>query len=500
VAKNVSRRRVLGAGLAIGAGAAGSAVLGGTAHADTGTSGAASSTSTALSSVDVVVVGAGLAGLTAARNLVAGGKSVIVLEARDRVGGRVYDIKLNNGGTMEAGGQFTGPTQDHLQALASSLGVSTFTGYNTGNSIFYTNGTVIPYSGPLPPLDAATTQALYTAIGTLDSLAASVPVNAPWTAPNAEAYDGETVASWIAANVTNTTVQSILSLMVTGALSAEARDVSMLWWLYYIAASGNEGNVGTLERLTGTIGGARDSRFVGGPQQIALKIAAALGKRVVLNAPVRRIQQLTANSTLVVSDTCSYLAKSVVVSTPVTLASRISYSPPLPAQRDQLTQRFPMSSIGKAIAIYPTPFWRAAGFNGQVASDSGTAKSTFDNSPPSASYGAMLAFLDGDNMRGVENLTDAAIQALVLKDLTNYFGPQAANPTQFILRRWDSEEFTRGGAPAFTGPGVLTRYGVAIRPADGNIHWAGAETSAYWAGHMEGAVRSGERAASEILG
>jgi monoamine oxidase len=228
-------------------------------------------------------------------------------------------------------------------------------------------------------------------------------------------------------------------------------------------------------------------------------MAAALGANVVLNAPVTEIRQ-TSDTVTVSAAGLTVNASAVVVAVAPTLAGRITYSPALPPERDQLTQRFPMSSVGKALAIYDTPFWRTAGLNGQVVSSSGTSRSTFDNSPPDGSYGALLGFMDGDEMRAIDGDGDAAIQQLVLRDFTNYFGPQAATPTQFVLERWDSEEYTRGGAPGFTGPGVLTRYGAAIREPVGLIHWAGAETSTYWPGHMEGAVRSGERAASEILG
>ena len=496
----VSRRSLLGAGVVLGTGIMSGTLATGPARAlaatsiDGGTIGAGS-----VLSADAVVIGAGLSGLTAAQALAAGGKNVLVLEARNRVGGRVWDVTLNNGGTTEVGGQFTGPTQTHLAALASSLGVATFQGYSTGNSIFDSGGTLIQYSGALPPLSSATATALFTAIGQLDALAATVPLEAPWTTANSESLDAQTVSSWILANVGDPTAQQVLDLMVVGALSAEARDMSLLWFLYYIAASGDESDVGTLERLTGTIGGARDSRFVGGPMQIPLKLAAQLGNRVILNSPVSGITQAGGRA-LVAAGRFTVSAASVVVALPPTLAGRITYSPALPAQRDQLTQRFPLGSIGKFVAIYPTPFWRAEGLTGQAYGTTGMVRSTFDNSPPDGSYGALLGFIDGDQMRFEDGATDAAFVSLAMTDLTNYFGSQAANPTQIVIGRWDSEQYTRGGAPSFTAPGVLTRFGASLRTPVGCIHWAGAETSDYWPGHLEGAVRAGQRAAAEILG
>jgi monoamine oxidase len=494
MSQHVSRRNLLNAGLGVGAVATIGTVAASPARAATSAD-ARAATSTIY---DAIVVGAGFAGLTAARALEAAGKRVLVLEARNRVGGRVYDVKLNNGQLNEGGGEFTGPTQSRLKALADELGVRTFQGYNTGDSIFYGSGTATRFSGPIPPLPDSSLQALYQTLGTLDALAATIPVDAPWTAPNAEALDAMTLDSWVSANVTDPYVQAIVRIMANGALSAEARDMSMLWFLFYIAASGDEQNPGSVERLTSTIGGARDSRFVGGPQQIANKIATGLKGLVLLNSPVRKITQSGSTAT-VVTDALTFQGRSVVVALAPALAARISYSPPLPATRDQLTQRFPLSSIGKIIAVYPKPFWRDAGLNGQATADSGIVRSTFDNSPPDGSYGALLGFIDGDQMRAADGLTDADITQKALADLTTYFGSQAAQPTQFILRRWDSEEFTRGGDAAFTAPGVLTRFGPAIRRPVNLIHWAGAETATYWCGHIEGAVRSGERVAAEIL-
>ncbi|HEY5835063.1 flavin monoamine oxidase family protein [Streptomyces sp.] len=498
MSKHLSRRSLLNAGLGVGAAGAAGAMAASPARALSRTD-SPSGADAASKVFDAIVVGAGFAGLTAARDLAAAGKQVLVLEARNRVGGRVHDVTLDNGGHVEAGAQFTGPTQTHLQALATSLGVETFQGYNAGDGVYYSDGTPTRFSGLLPPLPDASLQALFQTIATLDAMAATVPVDAPWTAPDAEALDAQTLDSWATANVSDPNVQAIVRVMANGALSAEARDMSMLWFLFYIAASGDESDQGTVERLIGTVGGARDSRFTGGPQQIATRMAASLGSGVVLNSPVRKITQSGTTAT-VATDSFSYRARSVVVALPPTLASRIVYAPALPAARDQLTQRFPLGSIGKVIAVYDTPFWRDAGLNGQAASTSGSVRSTFDNSPPDGAYGALIGALDGDQMREVDGLTDGEIQQRALADLANYFGPQAGRPSQFILKRWDSEEYTRGGAPAFAAPGVLTRYGAAIRRPVGLIHWAGAETATHWCGHLEGAVRSGERAAAEILG
>jgi len=481
-------------------------VLGGAAVAGAvGLVGAAAGTASAAATreADVAVVGGGLAGLTAARGLVAAGKSVVVLEARDRVGGRVVNLKLPNGGVTEGGGEFIGPTQTRIKALADNLGVATFATYNTGDNLLYKDGTKTPYAtdGPLgsvPPIDLAGLANAAAVQAMLDDMATKVPVDAPWTAAKAEEWDRQTFETWLRANAVIPSAKFLLDVACTSIFSAEPRELSLLYVLFYIAAAGDESHPGTLERLTETANGAQESRFVGGSQQVPLKLAATLGDRVVLGAPVRSVAKSGERYT-VTADGLTVSARRVVVALPPPLAARISYDPLLPAARDQLSQRLPMGSIGKAIAVYDTPFWRADGLNGQVVSDTGTVRSTFDNSPPDASYGALMGFIEADEMRALDGASTDEVRAAVLKDYATYFGDKAKSPTSFVLQRWDNEGYSRGGPVAIAPPGVLTEYGTALRAPVGGIHWAGTETSAFWNGYMDGAVRSGERVAKEVL-
>ncbi|GAA5007138.1 FAD-dependent oxidoreductase [Streptomyces siamensis] len=489
-AARLSRRSILG-----GAAATGVALTGVTA-------GPAAAATTAREA-DVAVVGGGLAGLTAARDLVAAGRSVVVLEARDRVGGRVVNLKLPNGGVTEGGGEFIGPTQDRIKALADSLGVTTFTTYNTGKNLLYKDGKRTPYAtdgllGSVPPVDLAGLANAAVVQAELDDMAKQVPVAAPWTAAKAVEWDKQTFESWLNAKAVVPSAKFLIDVACTSVFSAQPRELSLLFVLFYIAAAGNESSPGTLERLTETANGAQESRFVGGSQQVPVKLAATLGDRVVLGAPVRSIT-LSGGRYLVAADGTTVTARRVVVALPPPLAARIAYDPLLPADRDQLCQRLPMGSIGKAIAVYDTPFWRADGLNGQVVSDTGTVRSTFDNSPPDASYGALMGFIEADEMRASDSATVDEVKAAVLKDYAVYFGDKAKSPTSFVLQRWDNEGYSRGGPVAYAPPGVLTEYGPALRRPVGGIHWAGTETSTYWNGYMDGAVRSGERVAKEVL-
>ena len=451
---------------------------------------------------DVVVVGAGLSGLTAARQVRAAGRSVIVLEARNRVGGRTLNHPLGQGKVVEVGGQWIGPTQDHLATLARKLGVKTFKTYNQGNYLFYESGRLTPYKptgpfGAVPP-DLVADAQLAPILAKLDAMAKTVPLQAPWTAANALDWDGQTFETFKRQNNLGTGANSLLDLAIESVFACEPRDISLLHVLFYIHSAGNERQVGTIERLINTAGGAQDSRFVGGSQLISIRAAGSLGKRVMLSQPVRRISQ-NRTAVTVYTDELTVRAKTVIVTGPPSLTGQIRYEPDLPPARAQLLQRFPQGSAIKVEAVYPRPFWREHGLAGQVTSDTGPIKLTFDNSPPDGSPGVMLGFVEGHDARVFGTLSAGQRRARALACFVRYYGRQAAKPIGYIEMNWSAEPWTRGCYVGFTPPGVLTDYGRAIRAPIGRIHWAGAETSDYWNGYMDGAVRSGERAAGEAL-
>jgi monoamine oxidase len=202
---------------------------------------------------------------------------------------------------------------------------------------------------------------------------------------------------------------------------------------------------------------------------------------------------------MVVSDTTVVRARRAVVAIPPTLAGRIAYDPPLPAYRDQLTQRFPMGSCVKCLAFYEEPFWRADGLSGSAVSDPGPASIVFDNSPPDGSPGIIVGFLEGHWARELGRVSEEERRTAVLTNFARLFGPRAASPEQYLERNWGEEEWSRGCYVGYTPPGVLTAYGPAIRAPIGPLHWAGTETATVWNGYMDGAIQSGERAAREAL-
>jgi monoamine oxidase len=490
-ADGITRRRL------IGTAAAGAAVA-----ALPASSRAATSSSPARSA-DVVVVGAGLAGLTAARRIVKAGRSVTVLEARGRVGGRVLNHSLGNGDYCELGGMFTGPTQDRIQALAAEVGVGTFPTYNTGNNVFYANGRREEYPNDTPfgtaPPDPVVAGDIATSVSQLDQMSQEVPVNAPWSSSSAEEWDRQTLDTWLREHTSGSDeFMAVVSAATEAIFGCEGRELSLLYTLFYIAASGNAQNPGTFERNFNTADGAQERRFVGGAQTIALKVAAQLGERVVRDAPVRRIETSTSGVT-VVCDTLSVTGQRVIVAIPPTLAGRIHYEPPLPPLRDQLTQHMPQGTLMKFEAIYDRPFWRDKGLTGQVVSENGPIKVTFDSSPRDGRPGIMMGFIGGHEARVWQGRPANERRAAALQNLANYFGDEALSPREVVEFNWSTEVWNRGCPVAVLGPGTLIDFGTALRRPVGRIHWAGTETSTYWNGYMDGAVRSGERAAKEAL-
>jgi monoamine oxidase len=452
---------------------------------------------------DVIVIGAGLSGLAAARDVVKAGRSAIVLEARDRVGGRTLNQSIGGGKVVEIGGQWVGPTQDAIAKLAKQVGVHTFKTYNEGNNLYYTDGNIMPYAsngpfGAVPPDPSGIVDA-EGAILKLDQMASETPRDAPWKNPNAASLDATTVETWKQQNTTTPHGKFLIDVGIEAIFGAEPRDLSLLFLAFYIAGAGNESNPGTFERLINTPDGAQDSRFVGGSQLVSIKVAKALGKRVVLDKPARRI--VRSRGGVAVHSDGGYVAhgKHVIVAMSPSLAGRIDYHPALPALRDQLTQRVPNGSIIKCEAVYPKPFWRDAGLSGQVVSDASPVRVTWDNSPPDGKPGVLLGFIAGSAAREYGRKSPAQRRAAVLNNFATYFGKDALKPTAYHEKNWSTDEWTRGCYTGYMPPGVLLDFGQALREPVGRIHWAGTETSTIWAGYMDGAVRSGRRAAKEVL-
>jgi len=440
---------------------------------------------------DVAVVGAGFAGLTAARELERRGHSVVVIEARDRVGGRVLNEDIGDGNVLEVGGQWVGPGQDRLYALAREMGVETYPTHAKGENLIEFRGEVKRYTGTIPRISAAVLADVAQAQRKLDRLARKVDLEAPWRTPDAERLDSQTFWSWMRRNVYTAGGRMLIELGIEGVWAAEPKDLSLLHVAFYVASAGK------YDLLLDTEGGAQQERFVGGSQLVAIRAAEKLGDRVVLGAPVRRIVH-SGETVSVIADGVTAWAKRVIVAIPPPLAGRIAYDPPLPGHRDQLTQRMPQGSVIKCMAIYDEPFWRKDGLAGIATSDVGPAKVIFDNSPPDGSPGVLLGFLEGRRAREYTRVSQQERREAVVGTFARLFGPRAADPERYIDKSWAEEEWTRGCYGCYLPTGGWTAYGDALKAPIGRIHWAGTETASVWMGYIDGAIRSGERAAAEV--
>jgi monoamine oxidase len=441
---------------------------------------------------DVVVVGAGLAGLVAARELVAAGAEVVVLEARDRVGGRTLTVPAADGTPIDHGGQWIGPTQDRIAAVAESVGVTTFPSWDRGLHVEFRDGLAHRFDGRLPAGDPDAAAAMDVAVRELEAMAATVPPEAPWTADRARDWDWQTVESWLQAGVANQAARTWLRTAVRSTLAAEAGELSLLHTLFVIRSAGS------LARLIQTEDGAQERRFHQGAQTVSVRLAEALGDRVVLGAPAAVVHH-DAGGVVVEAAGRAVAAQRAILAIPPALAGRLGYRPALPGWRAQLTQRVPMGSVVKVHALYDEPFWRQDGLSGLAVNFDGPVEIVYDNSPAGGSPGVLVGFVEGRDARDFTRRPPAERRATFLACLVGCFGAAAGHPRELLERSWAEEEYSGGCFAGFFPPGVWTSYGRALREPVGRLHWAGTETATVWNSYMDGAVRSGERAAAEVL-
>jgi monoamine oxidase len=442
---------------------------------------------------DVVVVGAGLAGLAAASRLVDAGAEVVVLEARQRVGGRTLTLPAADGTPIDHGGQWIGPTQDRIAALAARVGVTTYPSWERGLNTEFRDGRAHRFDGQLPNgSDPVSAVAMGQAIRELDAMAARVPLEAPWTAAEALAWDSQTAETWLQARVPSERARAWLRAAIRGTLAAEPRDLSLLHTLFFIRSAGG------IALLLATAGGAQERRFHQGAQAISIRLAEALGDRVMLGAPAEVVRH-GEGGIVVEAAGRAVGAGRAILAMPPALAGRISYRPALPGWRNQLTQRVPMGSVVKVHALYDEPFWREEGLSGLAVSDSGPVSVVYDNSPDEGSPGVLVGFIEGEHARTWARRNPADRRAGILARLVEYFGERAGRPRELLERSWADEEYSGGCYAGYFPPGVWTSFGQALREPIGRLHWAGTETATVWTSYMEGAVQSGERAADEVL-
>lgn len=438
---------------------------------------------------DVIVVGAGFAGLSAARTLHRAGLRAVVLEARDRVGGRVHTKTLADGTWVDLGGQWAGPGQHHLLALLAEQKAATFPTWTRGDNLVLADGKSKRYRGTIPRLGLRSLLDVGLTQWRLDRMARKVPLDAPWKAGKAAAWDAISLGAWLDDHLRTPIGRTLLGAGLETVFAAPLREVSLLHALFYIH-SGKD-----LDTLFGTTDGAQATRVDGGMQGVAERLAD--GQDVRLGAPARRIEHGGA-SVVVHHDGGSVEAARVIVAVPPHLAARIDFAPALAGQRAALVAGMPMGSVIKHTAIYRTPFWRARGLSGLVLDEHGPIHVTFDNSPPGAEVGVLMGFSEADEARTLGKLDLAGRRAAALACFARTLGPEAGAPLDYTDHVWADDPWSGGCYGAFCPPGLWTKAGPVIREPVGRVHWAGTETATRWSGYIDGAIESGLRAAAEV--
>ena len=442
--------------------------------------------------VDVVVVGAGLSGLSAAKALVDAGLEVVVLEARDRVGGRLLNSTLGDTTTVDVGGQWVGSDHARVRQLAAELGIGIFPQFGEGKNLLDVGGTRRRYRGTIPRVGLRVLWDVFLARRRLDRLARGVAPEEPWAAGQATELDRQTLADWCADNVRTEMARELIGLACRTVWGAGPDELSMLHVLFYVSSAGS------FDKLIDTEGGAQQDRLDGGAQTLSLGLAEALGDRVRLGAPVGRIAQGRGAMT-VLAQGISVEAERVVVALPPALVSKIEFDPSLPDRHRRLAERLRPGRLTKCMALYERPFWRGDGFSGEAVTDVGPVTLTFDSSPRDGSSGVLLGFVGGPEVGGLQEMGEGERRATVLACFARLFGPRAERPLDYVEQDWSAQEWSGGGPTSNFGPGGWSACGPALRAPVGGIHWAGTETATVWSGYMEGALQAGERVVVEVL-
>jgi monoamine oxidase len=443
---------------------------------------------------DVVIVGAGISGMVAARRVLEAGLTPLVLEADERVGGRILTEEVIAGVPVELGAQWIGDTHERMFRLAAELGVQTYPQYDEGETSYELAGSGVLRENEFHARFASERKELELVLRRLDVLAADVPVEAPWQAPRATEWDGITAGAWYDAQGLPVVARNLLEICTVGILAVPTAEVSFLHLLFTIQTCGV-----TSDLFAESEGGAQTTRFVGGTSEIPKRLAALIEEHIVLEAPVLLIEHAADGVTVHCRGGRVARGRRAIVAISPTLAGRIMYDPPLSGVRDQLTQRLPNGSAMKAFFVYDEPFWRADGFNGQLISDVGPARMSNDTCIPGDDHGVILLFLEGDEARTVGRLPQPERRAALTAELVRHYGQKASRPEFYVDGEWSDRQWTRGCYNANHGPHVWTKYGLALTAPIDTIHWASTDTARYWSAYMEGAVDAGERAAQEVI-
>lgn len=443
-----------------------------------------------IESWNVIIVGAGFAGLKAALELQKAGKRVLILEAQDRVGGRAKYGEIC-GQAIDTGGQWLGAQQHRLRALAQQFHVQTYPQYIKGKSLLCLNNEVSQFQ-LIPKLPLASYFSLAQVYYVWQRDMKTLPVNQPWLAKQAQHWDSLTLDTWLETNIHNQTTREFTRLIIRAILCIEASQTSYLFFLECLRQGQG------IKVMADVQGGAQQDKFLGGAWQIAQKMSEPLKDCIVLNSPVLSIQQGTGGVEVKCKNQ-SYKAEKVIITAPPQYVAQIEFTPQLPIKKQSLLNGMAMGNVIKFHIAYPTPFWRHKGLNGSVLSPDRHIGLVFDQSPDDEHIGIFVGLIEGHHAVSMAKLSQEERKQQVISDLTHYFGSEAKQPLEYVDYNWDEAEWTLGGYAAHMKPGILFNFGEAIREPFQNIHWAGTETATEFMGYYEGALESANRVTKEIL-
>ena len=445
-----------------------------------------------MSEVDFCVVGAGFAGLAAALRLKQAGRSVALLEARDRVGGRTFTQTRPDGTWIDRGGAWIGPGQDRIYALMKEFGVTEYKQHNDGDAMMIVGGKKHRYGGTIPwTMSPWAVTNLGVGLLSIEKMCKAIPREAPWEAKKAQEWDRISIGEWIHKNTISKDAAEMLDMAFAGLYTSAASETSLLWGLLQTASAG-----GLTFAISGK-GGSQDARPVGGMGALHRPMVAELGDALHLSQPVRQIAQDDDGVTVSAAD-LTVRARRVIVAIPLAIATSIHYEPMLPIDRASLHQRMPSGAVTKISIVYDAPFWRADGLSGQSAAPGSPATLTIDACTDTGDPGIMCVITEGPAARRLGGLAEDERKSVIIAELVDRFGEKARTPVEYHEQNWTIERYSGGGMIGHAPPGVLTEFGYTLRQPCGRIHWAGTESSAVMCGWIDGAIRSGERAAAEV--
>jgi putrescine oxidase len=442
---------------------------------------------------DVVIVGAGAAGLTAANALKKAGLSVAVLEARDRVGGRLWTDVID-GAMLEIGGQWVSPDQEALKETIEELGLETYRRYREGDSVYVNQaGELTRFTGEIFPVPPATEKEIVRLIELLDELVAEVDPDKPWEHPNAEELDRVSFEAWLEQQTDDQEARDNIALFIAGAmLTKPAYAFSALQALLMAASAGSFSHLVDADYIL-------DERVVGGLQQVPLLLAERLGDDVFLGQPVHTVEWGEKGVTLLTDGDMTVRARFAILAHAPILYPWIDFNPALPRLKQQMHQHISMGFVIKVHAVYDRPFWREQGLSGTAFSPYEISHEAYDNTNHGDERGTLVGFVSDRNADDLFRVSADERKARILESLSHYFGPEAKNPVVYFESDWGAEEWTRGAYAASFDLGGLHRYGADLRTPVGPIHFACSDMAGAGYQHVDGAVRMGRLVAANII-